>query len=141
MDFNNEIGSEDNSEKFEINFTNNKGFFLYLTKMLGLSSDFRLGGDNYMWLKTLDSLALATFPFWKDTNKKNEYELLYNSIKNSIDNMNKSNNVNMKKNILNCMEEELRKLNMIVSDNISHLMIRVSSADDDDRFLEEVFGK
>ena len=130
---------EDRSESFEINYTNNKGFFLYITKNLELISEFRLRNDYNMWFTTLDSLYLATFPFWKNPKKKEEYKELYESATKNFNNLNNSRSTTINQAYKNKLLLLLRRMNELISDNTAHLMIRVSTEDaEDEQFWEEV---
>ena len=122
---------EDKSESFEINYTNNKGFFIYLTKNLELIGEFRLTDNYAMWFKTLDALYLATFPFWKNPKEKEEYEELYNEALKMLSNKSNNNN-NVTRAFNNKTLRILRAINSLVSENTSHLMIRLSGADSED---------
>lgn len=131
--------TEDKSDSFEINYTNNKGFFLYLTKNLELISEFRLRGEYDMWFKTLDSLYLATFPFWKNPDKKNEYKTLYEGANNIFNNMAQARSGSINKSYTNKLLKTLRSMNELISENTAHLMIRISNSDaDDESFWDEV---
>lgn len=137
-----EIYTEDKSESFEINYTNNKGFFLYITKNLELISEFRLRNEYDQWFKTLDSLYLATFPFWKNPKKIDEYKALYIETTNNFNNMSKARSSNIGQGYNNKILNLLRRINELVSENTAHLMIRISNTDsEDESFWQEVMNE
>lgn len=137
-----EIYTEDKSESFEINYTNNKGFFLYITKNLELISEFRLRNENEQWFKTLDSLYLATFPFWKNPTKIEEYKKLYLETSTAFNNAAKARTITIGNGYNSKILSLLRRINELVSENTAHLMIRISNTDsEDESFWQEVMNE
>jgi len=130
-------------DDYEVNYTNAKGFYEYLTMNIRLISDFRLQGSYKMWFKALDCMFVSTFPYWpQKDNSVNTYEELYLSVDLII---NRSDSVISSKSKMACdgkINRLLRQMNMLVTKNTAHLMIKLSQPDEDDsKAWREIFGE
>lgn len=126
---------------FSINYTNNKGFYIFLTKNLILINEFKLNDDYKMWFKAMDSFYMTTFPYWKEGDKATKlYKELYESIKTQFNKINKAHSQNIKGMFEGQLLELLRDMNEVLTRNTSHIMIKSSEIEDNDEseFLDWV---
>lgn len=141
-DFKEKLYIDDDNDSFEVNYTNAKGFYQYLTKNIELISEFRLSNNYLMWFKALDCMFVATVSYWNKEENINQYEEMYlrceillNRESSFISSKSK-NAYNFKLNRL------LRSMNLLVSKNTAHLMIKLNQPDEDDsKAWREIFGE
>jgi len=140
--FNEKLYLDGDGDGFEVNYTNAKGFYQYLTKNIELISEFRLRNDYMMWFKALDCMFIATVSYWNNEEETKEYEAMYERCEllitreNSFISSKSKTAYNFKVNKL------LRTMNLIISKNTAHLMIKLSQPDEDDsKAWREIFGE
>lgn len=107
-----------------INYTNTKGYYEYITKLMLASSKARVNGDLYTWLECVDALYTATCPWWRDEEKIKEFEDKFDKVNEIINNKDKAVTSNVKGNIQFKIRRLLRDMNVMVMMNTKHIMIR-----------------
>lgn len=133
------VDKEENNT--EVNFTNAKGFYQYLTKNIELISEFRLLKDKEMWYKALDCMFVTTFTYWKDKEDVDKYELLYSEV-GVLLNKSDGNSNNIRAAYNNKINKLLREMNVLISKNTAHIMIKMNQPDEDDsKTWRDIFGE
>jgi hypothetical protein len=123
-----------------INYTNTKGFYEFITKLMIVTSKARIMGDTLMWLDCIDTLYSFTRPWWRDPKAVENFEAKYVKINQLLNSENKAFNTNIKGNVAFKVKGLLRDMNILVMDNTKHIMIRDDAnidAEDEDMFNDD----
>lgn len=124
-------GMEYLDKNTSVNWYNSKGFYDLIDKVMALVTISSLEGDKFMWLKSLDRLARLTKYHWKNVSKFSEFEKGFNTVYRRLGNTSQGFTSQVMNDVNAFLEEEIRKLEDLVYQNISHLMLK-SDVDDDD---------
>lgn len=133
--FENDDNKSDNIYTIEqndsISYTNTKGYYEFITKLMIAGSKARIMGDIPLWLEAIDTLFNATFPWWKNDDEVKKYQKDYDEVLKLIGIAEKSFNSNIKGGISTKIKQMLRSMNMTIMENTKHLMIRVEGSEVD----------
>lgn len=141
-DFKEKFYLDNDDDSFEVNYTNAKGFYQYLTKNIELISEFRLRNEHKMWFKALDCMFIATVSYWNNQDEIKEYEQMYNTCDLLLNRESSFMSSKSKSAYTFKLNKLLRSMNLIISKNTAHLMIKLSQPDEDDsKAWREIFGE
>jgi len=134
---NNDLGyTYDNTET--ISYTNAKGYYDYLTKLMLAMSKSRIEGNLTLWFECIDTMFVATFPYWNNKQDIEKFESLYEKSLNMFNNQDKAFSDNIKCRVNSTLKKNLREMNKILMQNTKHMNVKLSMSESDDLdFLED----
>ena len=118
-----------------INYTNTKGYYEFITKLLIGISKSRIMKDYETWVDCVDAFYTATFPWWKNQDEVDKYEALYKDLLFFMNTQEKSFSDNITANMTFKIKRTLRDMTKIIMSNTKHIMLKDDA--DTDEYDEE----
>lgn len=127
-----DLGYEKVETGNSVSWTNNKGFYLLLDKIMAYIAVSRLENNLKDWVHGLDTLASFTRKFWSNEADLQTFEDGYMKVSKDLVSSGPGHTAQVKNIILQKNYNSIRELEKVVFNNISHLMLKSSTDMDDD---------